>query len=165
MALNKAQKAKLIAVIKANTKAWGEEWNKADKERESLTEKERKVADYLAKGYFGCNNTYVTELMGILLEKDFKSLASKAVKRFVANRFVAVVPVAKFDGHDYVIGEVAVTTKDRQHDGLVTKNGSRGNSLSQGVVSQVRAATDEEIEALPEIQLDTIVELSNILFV
>lgn len=162
MALNKTQKARLIATIKANTKAWGEEWSKEEKDKVTLTDKEKRVAEYLSKNVFGCNNSYVTELMSILLEKDLKPHIHKPTKKFNADRLVAVVPVCGFDSHDYPKGIPAVTTTDKQFDRLIMATGDRGNSLSQGSQSQIRAATDKEIEDMPDVQLEAVAR--NIIF-
>ncbi len=114
-----------------------------------------------AHSFSGCDEGFA-KLAGILLKEN---VTPDTITAFYCKQGLAVVPIKRYDGHDYTVGEVAIFTKDHSDNALRMIGGSarHGNHICYGssrksLKGLCRPATEDEIRAF----FDNLVRRTNL---
>lgn len=150
----------LIAKIIDVTKAW-EKSNRGPKPETPEDEKAMKFARLIASKFSGLENSMallIGELIGEPLLVDYLPFVDREKKGIVPSKqFLAIIPLMPFSSHNYPIGEVAVCLGHGSTGSFMRKDGTVGNNLTWRK-DLIRAATEEEIKAMPDFQLQRIAD-------
>lgn len=156
--MTKSKRSKLIKHLTKSTLEWAKKQGFNAKEKKAkLSKRDQKIVDALRSGDMGCQRPAVLALTNALTGKDYGPYVKKVVKDvdYSTPAPLAVVPHSGNDiGHNYPLNKVAVLFIGRSADDYaVREDGTQGNHISH-VATQVRPATKEEIEAIPDVQLE-----------
>jgi len=132
----------------------------------TLSEKGRKVADYIKNNITNDCRKHFNTLLGIYLDEPLSGVIE--VRRAInAEKWVPFVLVSNPNDHDYYLDTVSLSAGDHgirgysiQPDGRLTE----GNNLPLDPEAY-RMPTDEEIAALVKFHGDTLIKTFGIMFV
>lgn len=155
--MKKNVKAKLIERIIENTAKFAKANGYVEKPDSSLSKRHQAIVDAVRPGSFGCNQTRVIELVAALTgiaKSNFSNGDTDSNVRLKDHPFASAVPLKLYCSHNYEVNKPMLIDRLGNQSGTGWRyDGKPGNSLL-GPRINLRAATKEEIEKLPDVLLE-----------